>query len=394
MGHDAGRRNRLGHWLSNLRLDTAGSTLVTFGIALPVIVGIAGFGLESGIWYLEKRKLQTQADAAALAGAFERAKGQPGDVDVVAGREAARNGFLYTAPNTIAVNNPPITGPRIGNGGAVEVILRRPHAPLFTSIFISDINVRTRAVAAVEVTGAACVLALDPGMSGAITNQGNVTINLEGCSVAANSSHSRAIDIMGNGHLIAESLWTTGNYNLGGDAILDLQKKPVVNAWKLDDPYEGIAIPSIGSCNVSSAHYTGGSFTLSPGVYCDGMKFGSTSDIVLNPGTYYIDRGDLEINASARVRCDCTAPGEGVTFVLTSTGASSEIGTVTINGGADVLLNAPSAPSDPFSGVLIYQDSVASTDGVNRLNGGPLMSLTGAVYFRNQAVRWSVTCSP
>lgn len=380
-------------WLTTLWRGNEGTVLATFGLALPVTIGVLGLSVESGLWYAGKRALQTQADAAARSGAFERARGNPGNVSAAALRDAERNGFINVSPATFAVHNPPISGSRIGSAGAVEVVLSRPESLLFAHYFLDTLAISARAVAIVDVTGTACVLALHPTLGSAITNQGNVTVDLDGCTIAANSNHAKAIDITGSGYIKAESLWTAGNYYFSGSASMDLAKPPMVNAWALDDPYKDVTIPSFGSCDVTNASYSNVTM-INPGVYCNGLAFGSNANVTLNPGTYYIDKGDLQIAASARLRCACVAPGDGVTFVLTSSTAPGQIGVADVRGGADVLLGAPTDPSDPFTGLLIYQDPRAPSNGVNSLNGGASMSLSGAVYFSKQVVRWSGANGP
>ncbi len=129
--------------------------------------------------------------------------------------------------------------------------------------------------------------------------------------------------------------------------------------------------------------------TLSPGVYCGGLSFGSQADATLTPGTYYMDQGNFTVNGGAKIRCSCPNATDGVTIVLTSSAGASAIGTVTINGGADIVLRAPTAANETFKGVLFFQDSRASTSGVNKLNGGSAMTLTGAVYFPKQQIQFN-----
>ena len=62
---------------------------------------------------------------------------------------------------------------------------------------------------------------------------------------------------------------------------------------------------------------------------------------------------------------------------------------VTINGGTDIDLRAPTGTSDPYKGVLFYQDPRAPSNGVNKLNGGSDMVLKGAVYFPNQQIQFN-----
>ena len=47
----------------------AGQVVVLFAILLPVIFGLGAIVLDIGNWYVHKRHLQTQVDAAALAAA-------------------------------------------------------------------------------------------------------------------------------------------------------------------------------------------------------------------------------------------------------------------------------------------------------------------------------------
>ena len=133
-----------------------------------------------------------------------------------------------------------------------------------------------------------------------------------------------------------------------------------------------------------------GTITISPGVYCNGIDFGSKAVVHMNPGTYYIDKGNFNVNAQATVDCNCSASGSGVTIVLTSSAADhSGIGTVTINGGANIALTAPADTGYSYPGVLFFQDRNAGTTDTNKFNGGADMDLGGAIYFPQQLIEWS-----
>lgn len=372
--------------------DRSGALMATYALILPFLLGVVGLGIESGIWYASKRSIQTQTDAAALSGAYERRRGNPefSVVSAAALQEAVRNGYSGAAPNAIVIRNPPTTGPNTGNQAAVEVIITEAQDPLFASLFLDNLSVTARSVAAVETEGTACVLALDPSASSAIMNQGSPTILMDGCVMAANSNDSSAISISGSATVDADSLWTAGGVSIGGSATTSFDNEPTVNAWPLDDPYEAVNIPAFGTCDHTNASYQNETTTIDPGVYCGGIDFGTNATITLNPGTYYVDEGDIKITASAVIRCACIAPDDGVTFVLTSSaGDPGAIGTITINGGADVLLQAPTDEADPFTGMLVYQDRLATTSQSLKFNGGSLMLLTGALYAPNQTIEWS-----
>src|SRR5688500_15837299 len=73
--------------------DQAGSTVVLMALSLPVVLGGLGVGVDTGAWYMEKRRVQQIADSAALGGARAMASGVSlTTAKAVATRDAARNG--------------------------------------------------------------------------------------------------------------------------------------------------------------------------------------------------------------------------------------------------------------------------------------------------------------
>jgi hypothetical protein len=304
--------------------------------------------------------------------------------------DAGRNGFVSGGDVTVAVNNPPVSGDYSGNPAAVEAIIDKREELLFLSLIATGgLTIEARAVAAVQTTGTACVLALDQSASDAVTNNGNAAVDMAGCTVAANSNSASAISFSGSSSLTAYSLWTVGDYNRSGSAVYNLTNPAMTHAWQISDPYAGLTIPALSGCDHNNTSIGSGNVTLEPGIYCGGISIGSQANVTFEPGTYYLDRGDFTVNAGAVVRCNCSAPGSGTTFVLTSTGTTNQIGTVRINGGADVVLQAPTDSGYPYPGVLFFQDRNAPATDTARLNGGSTMTLTGTVYFPAQVTQWN-----
>lgn len=56
--------------------EDSGAIAVLFALSLVVLIGLAALAVDVGYWYASKRQLQTAADAAALAGAQDLAKGK------------------------------------------------------------------------------------------------------------------------------------------------------------------------------------------------------------------------------------------------------------------------------------------------------------------------------
>lgn len=69
------------------RTSNAGSASVLFAITLPVLLGATAFGVDLGVAYLERRSLQSAADAAALAAVV-----RPEDADGISTRLFAEYG--------------------------------------------------------------------------------------------------------------------------------------------------------------------------------------------------------------------------------------------------------------------------------------------------------------
>ncbi len=58
----------------------------------------------------------------------------------------------------------------------------------------------------------------------------------------------------------------------------------------------------------------------------------------------------------------------------------------TINGGGTVNLSADTTSTNPYKGVLIYQDPTSNVGAGNTLNGGSSTTLTGALYTPTQSI--------
>jgi hypothetical protein len=376
-------------WLAKLdrffRRDEHGGAVITVGIALPALLGVTALAVDVGLWYKSRRDYQTAVDAAAISAAWQRLKGKSGLL-AAAKADAARNGIVVGSAITMEVNNPPKSGEYQGEFDSIEVILTVPEISMLASIVYDDAVVNVvRAVGRIEVTGEACVLALNTTAASALKIWGNTTVEALNCVLGSNSNASSSINIGGSSKLTAESLWSAGGIQDAGATTL--VKPPISEAWTLEDPYKNLTVGAMGNCTVTNPPNYNGTATLSPGRYCGNVKLGSQANITLQPGTYYIDKGNLEVNGGAKLRCNCTGT-EGVTFVLTSSGNAPDIGTVTINGGADIQINAPTDPNAYYKGVLFYQDQLASAN-LAKFNGGANMVLNGAIYFKRAQIQYN-----
>ncbi len=371
--------------------DRAGVTLLIYALTLPVLLGFAGLAVEVGEWYTIHTKLQTAADAGALAGAWVlKAGGGSAKAIAVAKEAIAKN---PVTPDSITINAPPTSGSYSGNNDSVQVVLSKQELPLFAELFnVSALNIGAQAVAKMQPSSSACLLALDPSSDPATVDlNGNANVQFGNCSMAANSSNPNdAILINGNATFTGQSIVTVGNYETNGNVSINLTDPAQTGASPVPDPFANLNVTSPAGCDYNGTQNYNSSATLQPGTYCGGFNVNGNATVTLEPGTYYIDGGNLIFNGNSTILCDCTTPGSGVTFVFTNQGGDGQTGTVTMNGNVTMNLQAPTDTSDPtdypYAGMLFVQDRNAPQNENATFNGNVNSVLEGAMYFPNGEV--------
>jgi Flp pilus assembly protein TadG len=216
---------------ARLSRDRRGVVAVSVAILLPILIGMAGIGIEVGLWFAIQRQNQSAADAAAISAGLEYAAQIESDVatnpTAAAITTANYNLFSTNPPNTLTlypcygflVGSSCNTSSANGTLNAVQVVLTQPlnttFANLVTTIYgpnINTVKVRTTAIAAFTAAGTACYLALDPVAANAILVDNNGTLPNRNCWVASNSSSGSALN--------CNSYTITGPTTVvGGDAV-------------------------------------------------------------------------------------------------------------------------------------------------------------------------------
>lgn len=204
---------RLNKHLGDFSGHQGGAIAVMFALMLPVIIGFAGLGIDAGLWYKDRRSMQTATDAAAVSAAIERTYGaNSAEMLSIATIEATRNGF-DSSIDTITVNSPPTSGEFSGPDydAYVQVIINHPLDTFLSSVITSIIPTSvTTAVATTSGDQDACLLSLaSTGSNGVYMNGAMSTVTMDGCGVVANSSDGLAVHVQ-NGTFGADCVWAVG----------------------------------------------------------------------------------------------------------------------------------------------------------------------------------------
>lgn len=377
--------------------DKRGNVLVIVGASLPLLVGSAGLATDTIQWVTWKRQLQRAADSAAFAGVY--ADLQNASVSTAVGNDLAHN----NKTNMTLLGNPVITYPANTStySDAVSVQISVQQELGFSSLFMATPpTITATGVAAVVPTGEYCVISLEPTAITGITATGNASMDL-GCGIITNSTSLDAAVATGSANVTASPVAAVGGINTGSDNWgegTDFLPFTIPQ----DDPFADVTPTPPSPCNGGQVRVnppgnganSGTTTTLSEGCYSSMTLNGN---VKLNPGTYYINGGDLSIGAQADID-----GRDGVTFVLTNTssGSNATIGNVHINGGARVRLSAPTANDTTgdtvgnFKDILIYQDRRANDGGsstANLINGNSNSSFQGAFYFPSRVATFNGT---
>lgn len=363
--------------------DRSGNATIFTALVMLVLLGAAGAATDTIQWTLLKRKLQRQADSAALAGALAKMSG--GNVTTAATSEINRYTSIALL-GTPTIENAPTSGSYSGNARAVRVSVTADASLPFSKIFTNrTATMSASATAAAIGQGDYCVLALETGTTTGITATGNTSANL-GCGMAANAQGTSAISVGGSSYVTTTSLMAVGGISAGNN---NLAPGTVQIPYGLTqaDPFAGLPNPDVPSgCNTSLSvkPNESSSITNSTGTACyTSMDLKGTVNFAA--GVYIIDGGSISINATANVS------GSGVIFILTSstiTSSSGSVATITINGGAKINLTAPT--TGPYAGVFLYQDRRASlANQANDISGNSTSVMQGAIYFPAQKVKFT-----
>ncbi len=396
--------------------DESGQSVVMGTLGMLVVIAVLGLAVDVGSIRYDQHKLQSAAEAVALAGALEVTPCN-GTNDcsamVAAGKSAIAENGLTTASVvtncstggstglTLMINNPPClrgaSDPNSGKVGFVETAVSETEQTYFAKLVgYNNIPLLARAEAA-RTGNPNCIYALDPTGPNAITVDALASLNAT-CGVVDESSSPYAFSCNLLAAVHVTSLRITG----GSEKFLcgtRPQPQTYVPVPVPADPLAYLPKPAVTSCGTSTnSPYYGspgpllivGKVTLYPDqAYCGGIVLLPTANVTFMPGTYVIRSGGL-LGQQGGLSIDIasTVYGNGVTFYNYGPigGVNFVASTITLGG---VSLTAPT--SGTYAGVLFFQDPGNTTPDVIVANSSWNTTLVGAYYFPTALVTCAAT---
>jgi Flp pilus assembly protein TadG len=367
--------------LSALRENRSGNAMMLTALAMPVLVGATGYGVDTAQWYMWKRELQHSVDQAAIGGAYARAYGATGNYQTRALQEFNANQALtadFTATPSISLTN--------YSGGTNNAVLVTATAtrrlPFSGSLFDSAATIAVSATAKFAAGGtySACFVALRETGT-AFSVGGNATVRAN-CGLGALSCDANALVIDGNANVTTTAITTCGT----ADVPPNLQGLVSEGVTTLEDAYADLAIPEPTNATPNRTIACTGTgrnriARPQPGRYVGGITVSCATTFA--SGIYFVDGGRLDLTYNASV------VGNNVLFVLMN-GATLQLGGM---GNAAAVQLSPmtkaqlealgysSTTADALSKMLIVQDPDTNTNEVSmQINGNATITMSGVMY--------------
>jgi len=357
---------------SSFKADQSGTIAIIIAIILPVLIYLIFLAVQFRSVSNQKTALQAAADEAALALVREQA--------LLMTNSNALNGLavslvdsnlarVYLSEKRQTTSRQLSAREAGGQAGVLEVtVTQQPVAKLQTIFGWPEIPSISVTAQAQQIGGSnICVVALAPSSPRALLLRRAARLTANGCAVYSNSSHSQGLGATRFTRLTADSIFSGGGFIGGAGNFLP---RPVVDYPPLQDPLISRDPPSFMGCDHNNLSINGGIVTLDPGVYCGGLRLLRGARVSLNPGTYVIKDGGLQVLHSSRME------GEDVGFYLTG-----DDSTIRFFHESFIRLSAPT--DGEMAGLLFFEDRDKTTGFNHRISSDNARYLVGTIYMPN-----------
>lgn len=313
--------------------DQAGVTIIVFSLALPILLAVMGGAIDYGFLFMQKSRLQSTADASAVAAAREYHMANTADSSVKSTVEGVVSAHLGKDASAVKISVTTSQEPL-----SVTVDLQQAVDGFVLSQFKGG-TVGAHAVALVSGGTPLCVLGLDESADYTISLDSSARLKGQKCAVYSNSRSSQGVASQSNARLHAELICSAGGIT-GGET--NFEPNPLSDCPPMIDPLAARPAPPIGSCKETNLEIIDKSVRLSPGVYCGGLRIDGNARVYFLPGIYVIKDGPFNVDSNSEIQ------GRNVGFYLTGTNAVFRFAS-----NASVDLEAPK--DGPMAGLLFFE---------------------------------------
>lgn len=359
--------------LARFLAHRTGSIALVTALAAPALIGCLGIAADYLVLLQSRTKLQSAADAAALASVQE--------LDI-AGTTTAQIGSIAKAyveratRETVTADQKGASQLQSGmisiavqvdrKSSSVSVELSEPWSPVvlgFLSPAATPIMVRAKAHSIGKRL--ACVVGLAPLAPPGVQLWADARLEAVGCDVYSNTALPTGLVLNDNATLKANLICVAGGYVAIAPGAVS--PKPVTDCPPFEDPLAKRSPPPASGCDYLAKIILNKTVSLDPGVYCGGLTILGNSHVTLNPGVYVIRDGLLKIGDTASM------VGENVGFYLTGT-----LTLMAIDNGTTIDLTAPK--DGPLAGILFFEDRDALPLRIHHIGSNNAHRLIGTIY--------------
>ncbi|MBK8784047.1 MAG: hypothetical protein IPO22_20160 [Anaerolineales bacterium] len=356
-----------------------GQAIILVVFSIIGLIGMAALAIDGGNAYVDSRRAETAASAAALSAATARIEGR--NWRAAALLTAKDNGYNNDGiSNTVELNTPPMTGDYSGNPEFIEVIITSHLKTYFGPVIgvpeitsVSRVISQSKPAEIGEMFGGYALVSLAPrsrcDFQVSFWVHSEATINLEGGGLFINSNNPNcAFMSFGSGSVRVRD---ASPISVVGGA--QVQKPKLITPFPMQTgvppiPYPpSIKLPTVG-CGDQMATIDETGTIMSAGNWDEDI-FPPDGVTSLEPGTYCIN-GDFVVNAGQHLT------GNNVLFMMDSGG-------VHISGNATVDLGA--ANTGNFKGLLFYVP--IGNHSIIALNGSDESTYKGTILAPGADVR-------
>jgi hypothetical protein len=325
-----------------------------------VLLGAAGLAVDGAAFYNQQSHMQNVADATALAIAKEMHLFLANPASLKSSGQSraeillAQDGF-DRRPHTVDVALDT-------RQGVAQVSISMVARAFLPPEIWGENPLKVTATARTYGQARLCVLGLNEHDGQTIRIDHAAVITAPDCAVQSNSSDPDGLVAKNLSIVVSLLACSSGGYD-----GLGFVPPPQTDCPVLQDPLEYRLPPDNNGCDYLDTEFSGGSRTISPGVYCGGLKITGTADVTVDPGTYVIAGGKLEVSSNSKLR------GDDVTFYF-----ADDAAVIAMKDRALIELGAPR--EGPLAGILFFENPDAPAERNFEISSNAARKLLGTIY--------------